>query len=1052
MHRRIRAIVTGMVAVVAVPALVLGATPAWSATDPISPPTLPDTVSADGYEAPQPKGLSDDLKRSAGTVEVSVRLAEPAIAETVTEGALAEGSVPGEADQRATKDRVTAQQDQFVAEAGNLGVTELGRTELAANLVAVSVDAGQLEQLAALDNVISVTPIRTYETHSTTQADDVESGSLAQAIDYVQARPLHDAGFDGTDVKVAVLDSGIDYTHFNLGGPGTEEVTAECFAGAAAAPTGVCATLFGEGAPKVKGGFDFVGETWPDGERLDDPNPIDAGIEAGHGTHVADIIGGLSADGTHKGIAPGVSLYAVKVCSSVSTSCNGVSMLLGLDWALDPNGDGDISDAVDVVNMSLGSSYGQEQDDSAFAADNLVNAGVVVVASAGNSADRPFIVGSPSSAPGVISVAQTSLPDDLQWVIEPSVGDPISNSVLQSWSPAPESALSAPLAQPTDAGGIGCSDEAFASFPEGAIALVQRGSCNISDKAVFAQNAGATAVIIFNNAPGDPPSFSFGSAEPVVVPTFSISQSAGQALVAALASGPVSVTIDPANAIALTNTMVGTSSRGLTMGDHRAKPDIGAPGAWLSAETGTAIEETNFGGTSGAAPVVSAAAALLIDKFPDATPTTIKARLLNGADSTNRTPTATDFITTPISRIGAGEVRVAPAADAVGVLATTGAGGNIGLGIPSVTKSFKTDVELTLTNSSDSKRKYTFGVSYRDAADEASGAVTLKVSPGHVNVRPGKTEKVKIKVTIDGSKLADWPFDSVGASGGDGSALNGPEFDGWVTATSDQESVKVGWTVLPKKAADVEADSKIKLNKSGAGKLKLENDSRVAAGDVEIFALTGTSPELADPNPGDPGSPGSNAAITDLAAVGVRDGGGDTVQFAIATHDRRTVLPYPAEFDIYIDSNNDGADDYVLYNAELGGFAVTGQTVVYVADLNAGTSSAYYYDDGGFNTSTQIFTAPLAALGITAGQTFGYSVYAFDNYFSGAVTDAIEGQSYTWGESKYTPSGTVTVPAKSKLTLGVQATGSTAPSTQTGLLLLYRTAAENDFGVVNIPQ
>ena len=54
-----------------------------------------------------------------------------------------------------------------------------------------------------------------------------------------------------------------------------------------------------------------------------------------------------------------------------------------------------------------------------------------------------------------------------------------------------------------------------------------------------------------------------------------------------------------------------------------------------------------------------------------------------------------------------------------------------------------------------------------------------------------------MQVTIDGSKLQDWPFNDVGAIGGDGSLLNGPEFDGWITATSDSETVKVGWTVLP---------------------------------------------------------------------------------------------------------------------------------------------------------------------------------------------------------------------------------------------------------------
>ena len=65
----------------------------------------------------------------------------------------------------------------------------------------------------------------------------------------------------------------------------------------------------------------------------------------------------------------------VKVCSSVSTACSSVAMLEGIDWALDPNGDGDISDAMDVMNLSIGSSYGQEQDDTTVAIDNAVQAG-----------------------------------------------------------------------------------------------------------------------------------------------------------------------------------------------------------------------------------------------------------------------------------------------------------------------------------------------------------------------------------------------------------------------------------------------------------------------------------------------------------------------------------------------------------------------------------------------------------------------------------------------------------------------------------------------------
>ena len=1044
-----RRFIAGVVAVAAGPVFALGAAPAAFAAQSPGPQPIPDGTISDTYETPVPLGVSSGLKNAKGTVEVSVRLSEPAIAEVVPEGAVAESTVPSKAEQRGKTAKVEAQQKGFVDSARKLGAKELGSTQLAANLVVVEVDASKLDDIAALDNVVSVKPLNRYEKH---ESDEVASGSLAQAIDYLDARGLHEAGFDGSGIRVAVLDSGIDYTHFNLGGPGDQAVTDACMAGASAPVTGDCAGLFGPDAPKVKGGYDFVGDGWPDTGLAPDPNPIDSGPDGGHGTHVGDIIGGHSADGTHKGMAPGVALYAVKVCSSVSTSCSGVAMLQGLDWALDPNGDGDISDAVDIVNMSLGSSYGQEQDDSSFASDNLVRAGIVVVASAGNDADRPFIVGSPSSAEGVISVAQTALPDDRQWVIQPSVGNPITNAVHQSWSPSlTGSGLEATeLIRPTDAGGIGCTQGAFTADTAGKVALIQRGSCNVSDKALFAQKAGAVAAIIFNNVPGDPPTFSFGSSEPVTIPTFTISQADGQALATAMAEGAVTVTIDPAAAISLTNTTVGTSSRGVTVSGHRAKPDIGAPGAWLSAEVGTATEETNFGGTSGAAPVVSGVAALLLDKFEGATPGAIKARLLNGADQTNRTPTASGFITTPISRVGAGEVRAGAAAASGGVLAVVDNGGNVGLGIPSVTSTYRDQVELTLTNTSDERKSYNLAASFRDTADAQSGAVQLKFSPSKVVLQPGKSRTVKVLVTIDGSKLEAWPFDWAGSIGS-GSALNGPEFDGWITATAGSEVLHLGWTVLPRKAADVSTADSVRLDRHGEGAVTLRNGSQVAAGSSEVFALTGTSERMPEPAAGDPGTPGSNAAVIDLAATGVRvDLDNGVAEFAVATYDRRTVLTYPAEFDVYVDSDNDGTDDYVLYTAELGGFAATGQTVVYVVNLATGAGGAYYYAGAGFDSSTMILTAPLGALGITEGQTFSFSVYAFDNYFTGYLTDAIEGQVFTAGEQKYAADPYVEVDAKDRAKLGIMATDAAGESTQTGLLLLHQSAAESDFSVVTV--
>ena len=82
-----------------------------------------------------------------------------------------------------------------------------------------------------------------------------------------------------------------------------------------------------------------------------------------------------------------------------------------MDFALDPNGDGRIRDRVDIINMSLGSPYGQPFDDDLSAAvDNASKVGVLTVASAGNSADKQFITGSPAAASSALSVAQTAVP------------------------------------------------------------------------------------------------------------------------------------------------------------------------------------------------------------------------------------------------------------------------------------------------------------------------------------------------------------------------------------------------------------------------------------------------------------------------------------------------------------------------------------------------------------------------------------------------------------------------------------------------------------------
>ena len=279
------------------------------------------------------------------------------------------------------------------------------------------------QQLALIPGVAKVRPVINYEM------------DLSETVPYVGGAAVQATGTDGTGITVAVLDSGIDYTHRNLGGPGT---LAAYQAAHGSAPGDPASTTLDGLFPtaKVIGGFDFVGEGWPTTARTEDPDPIDF---QGHGTHVSDIIAGKSADGTHVGMAPGAKLLGIRVCSAIATSCNGVSLLLAVDFALDPNNDGNLSDAADIIHLSLGSDYGQIEDDLTAALEAAVNLGIVVVASAGNGSNKPYVVGSPSIGPGVISVAQTQVPSAVAFPLvvnsPASIAGTYGNTSTLEWSP-----------------------------------------------------------------------------------------------------------------------------------------------------------------------------------------------------------------------------------------------------------------------------------------------------------------------------------------------------------------------------------------------------------------------------------------------------------------------------------------------------------------------------------------------------------------------------------------------------------------------------------------
>ncbi len=807
---------------------------------------------------------------------------------------------------------------------------------------------------------------------------------------------------------------------------------------------------------KVIEGYDFVGEVWPNGPLAPDDDPIGCGgpiaCDGGHGTHTADIAAGRSADGTHKGIAPGASIVAIKVCSAVSNACSGIAILQGLDFALDPNGDGDISDAVDVINMSLGSSYGQREDALSEAAQNTVDFGVVVVVAAGNDGDRPYIVSSPSIAPGVLSVAASFHPTAKLYLVSSSATSS-KGALWQSWSALPTLVSGVLRYDTTNANTRrGCTNATGASpwtgTPlAGQIALIDRGTCAISVKVSNAAAAGAIAAVIANNVSQPvcdlPLTFSFGGGTPAIA-GYVITLADGNVLKATALGA--TATINPANAVGLAGNMAGFSSRGPTMSNNSIKPDITGVGTdILSAEAGTGSGETPFSGTSGSTPVLAGSAALLVQKYPTWETSEIKAALMNAAaTNVGLNPVACAGLVAPITRTGAGEVRVKKSLDLkTGVWDNDDGSPSLSFGYQALADRRSFLKKVLVRNYANTTRTYAIGAAFRDAADAASGAVTLDM-PASITVPANGSRAFNVKLAVDPSRLPVWTLNG-GNRGGDGFRLQDFEFDGAITVHDAIDNASIPFQILPHRSAVVTpATTEVQL-KSGTATLPLSNAEGAVDGSVDVFSLLGTSGRV--PPPRLPG-PGDDFAVVDLKSVGARlvplGGGQFGMQFAMNTFGARSHPNYPAEFDIFIDVNRDGTDDFVIFNVENGGFAATGQNVVAAGPLPNGPFRVMFFTDADLDSSNAIFTVPLSSIGLTETTQFNFSVLAFDNYFTGNLTDAILGMTYTPATPRFVGSGIpdTGVPAGGSSTLTINSVpgGDAASPSQQGLLLMYRDA------------
>lgn len=205
------------------------------------------------------------------------------------------------------------------------------------------------------------------------EAERYVVGLLDTSVPLIGAAALHQAvpPITGAGVRLAVLDSGVDYNHPDLGGG------------------------FGPGF-RVELGMDFV-----DG----DGDPMD---EHGHGTHTAAVAAGDGTAGGFPwpGVAPGATILAGRVLNQFGTGTQS-DLIAGLEWAADPDGDPGTDDGARVILTALGG-FGYPDDAVSTAVDTLAATGVLVVAGAGNyggNGTRYQSILSPGTARGALTVA-----------------------------------------------------------------------------------------------------------------------------------------------------------------------------------------------------------------------------------------------------------------------------------------------------------------------------------------------------------------------------------------------------------------------------------------------------------------------------------------------------------------------------------------------------------------------------------------------------------------------------------------------------------------------
>jgi subtilisin family serine protease len=775
-----------VLAAITAAATALSTSSAANAADPTPAPKAP--VSTKHIDVSAGSKLHGLDRSARGTQTVFVQLSGTGAADLAPKATTA-----------SAKDKVKARRSAVTRQGNAVLTTARGEDSRASKLftisnsvpgVALRTDQAGIEAVAERNDVVKVSKIEPK------QLTNANTAALTRAYDTWKFN-----GNTGKGVRIGVIDTGIDYTHKDFGGPGTPAAY-DAARAASDSPTWRD-SLPALGKAKIAGGYDFVGDAYypnatlpngspnPDYEPAAKPdsNPLDCND---HGTHVSGTAAGygVNADGSTftgdyskltkpgllnmkvgPGMAPSATLYGLKVFG-----CEGSTdfVIPALDWALDPNGDGNFADHLDIINLSLGADDAPADDPENAVIDELSSHGVLSVIAAGNAGDQTDTGGSPGNAVSSLGVASTvdayQLRDGLK-VDAPSTVAGITAgqmSVAYDWpgNGPTHQPVSGTVATIPGANADGCQpfSPADAAKVQGKVAWLEWDDndatrrCGSAGRAANARTAGAIGAIFTSGLDV----FGAGITGDATIPVFQLPKAGTDKLRSSAEAGTLQVTFDGALQAtikdindSISDTLSSFSSRGVHGSLGVVKPDVAAPGDTIaSAGMGTGSDTLVISGTSMATPLTAGVSALVHAAHPDYSPLLVKASVMNNATHDVWTgPNKSGHAYGP-ARVGAGRVDALSAVNAEVIAYSPGADNPVSASfgvVPARVDRPTTTKTLPLTVLNQSRKTASYKLSYEPVISEPG--VSYTVSPSTLTVKGNSRGSAQVTMHVQSSAL-----------------------------------------------------------------------------------------------------------------------------------------------------------------------------------------------------------------------------------------------------------------------------------------------------------